>query len=196
MFDKLKTAMRISRLMGAINGDIDNPTKAEQIVTLIILFPLNKKQKMPFDNQYVLADAALLAMVYSVSKAEKYYVNRNDMMNDYPKYIRGRNSYTSFHKDVMQKTFQGIKAMYKVDSFRDDISDMLMYYDEIISSGDMNNFYNEAVNLFIRDITYKGYASYKDESLPLYDIKKRMDIEINTRAYFTALFNTIDRYLA
>lgn len=194
MFSKMKTAMKISRLMGAIDGDIDNPSRADQIVTLIILFPLNNKQKLPFNNKYVLADAALLSMVYSVIKSEDYYINKADMLSDYPNYIRGRNSYNSFHKDVMKKTFQGIYAMYKVDSLRENIDDMLMYYDDILSSGDMNRFYEEVVHLFMKDIIQNGFASFKEGELPIYDIKNRMDIEINIRAHFTALFNMIDRY--
>ena len=195
MFDKLKTAMSMSRLMRVCGCDIDNLSRADKIVTRVILFPMKNRKKPPFNNKYVLADAALLGMLYGIINSEKYYINKSDVYMDYPKYVKGMNSYDSFTSETIKKTYLGILKMYKVekDSFINNASNRLKYFEPILRAKDMNAFYNGAENLFIQDITNKRFVPMSDdEPIQLYDVNQFIDIEIETTAYFTALFNMLD----
>lgn len=180
MLKKIKFMRRMDRLMRACGGNLNNPSKADTIVATIILFPLHddkNKKELPFCNKYVLADAAVIEMVYALV----YSGNGNDM---------------AFIKECMTKLYAGVCEMYDVDqeAFLDITQNRIGFFEPIIRYGDIEKFTSEAIILFMQDIVNNKFVPFGEDSpLPILDFDKHMQIEIHTKAHFIGLLPLLSK---
>ncbi len=180
-----ETARLLTRLMQHCGCNFVKPSMADKIVSMVIILPLKYKNKFPFTNKYVLADAAILGMMYAIS------IKSIDYEDD--------EEFDAFVGECMEKIYRGIMEMYEVDkqSIVSISGNRIDYFQPIITDGinddDMDRFFEETAMLFTQDIANNSFIHINEDlSFPLFDIDKQIQIEVETTAHFSTLFKMLE----
>ena len=180
-----ETARMLARLMQHCGCNFVKPSMADKIVSMVIILPLKYKNKFPFTNKYVLADAAILGMLYAIS------IKSIDYEDD--------DEFDAFVGESMEKLYRGIMEMYEVDrqSLLGVSGNRIDFFQPIITDGinndEMDRFYKEAATLFGQDITNNSLIQINEDiPLPLFDIDQKIQIEVETIAHFSTLFKMLE----